>query len=110
MINHDIIKAIAAASQSLPRSIIAAFQDSTAEEMAKLRAAVEAGATGLVSLHSHRICGASEMVGAASVAHASRSLHAAAATGKIPPIRSALLRLEEAVGQLNQHLEGLDGA
>jgi hypothetical protein len=51
------------------------------------------------------MCGASEMVGAATLAQACRRLHAAAAAGTAPHIRSAFALLEDAVRVLNQHLE-----
>lgn len=105
LFNADIIKAIAVASDATPDAILREFEQSTAEDMARLRSAVLAGAMDSVALHAHRICGASQMVGADALADCSRVLQAAAGRGDAPAVAALLESLQRAVGEFSQEVE-----
>ena len=109
MINHELVDAMVAGTRSSRPAIIAAFRDSTATDMQRLRAAVAAQAGADIALNAHRLRGACEMLGAAAVAQASLALERAARTDPTG-LHAAMRALEEQVRALDDYLGTLDGA
>ena len=105
LFNADVIHAMAVASDATPDAILREFEESTAEDMARLRSAVLAGAMDSAALHAHRICGASQLVGADALADGSRVLQAAASRGDAPAVAALLQSLERAVSDFSQEVE-----
>jgi HPt (histidine-containing phosphotransfer) domain-containing protein len=107
MINQELVAAIAARSGVTPSEVLAAFRESTAQDMIELRGAASVPDAALVALHAHRLRGASEMLGAGKVGQAARLLEECAARGREDSLRDALAALESEVHALEARLRAL---
>lgn len=109
MIDHELLATLAASMRCPPGSVVRSFRSSTREDLARLRTFVAAAERKQIVLYAHRLKGASQMIGAASVAHASSALEATAGGGAPQDrIAGALAELERALSALDAYLETLD--
>src|SRR5437762_23398 len=80
----------------LVREVVAVFQTDTAERLAQLRAAVDAGDRAVIRSQAHSIKGGAGQVGAMKVADVCQSLETRAATGSTSELQNLLRQLESA--------------
>ncbi|HSV69410.1 MAG TPA: ATP-binding protein [Methylibium sp.] len=104
-LDRSVLAEIAGGDAAAQREILLDFRRVNDEDGLALRAAVSAADLPAVTRTAHRIKGASKMVGARELAHASRRIESASRRGDLDGVTTALAAFQAALQRLNSHLD-----
>lgn len=105
VVDRSVLAAMSRGDASIEREFITLYRRLNDEDMVKLHAAVAAGQIAAAVQASHRISGASRMIGAIALAAASSRVEHASRAGSLQDVKAELPALEREIARVHTFLD-----